>query len=30
MMGVLASTRAGGAAYYYQPAVLDQFKAWIA
>ena len=30
MMGVLASTSAGGAAYYYQPAVIDQFKAWLA
>lgn len=30
MMGVLASTRAGGAAYYYQPTVIDEFKAWLA
>ena len=30
IMGVLASTKAGGAAYYYQPAVIEQFKAWLA
>ena len=30
MMGILASTKAGGAAYYYQPGVIDEFKAWLA
>ena len=30
LMGVLASTRAGGAGYYYQPQVIADFKAWLA
>ena len=28
-MGVLASTSAGGAAYYYQPSVLQEFISWL-
>lgn len=30
MMGVLASTSAGGAAYFYQTSVLAEFKSWLA
>ena len=30
MMGVLASTSAGGASYYYSPEVIGQFRAWLA
>ena len=29
MMGVLASTKAGGANYYYSPKVINEFKEWI-
>ena len=29
MMGVLASTSAGGAAYYYQPSVVQEFISWL-
>jgi hypothetical protein len=29
LMGVLASTNAGGSSYYYTPAVISQFQSWI-
>jgi chitinase len=29
MMGVLASTSAGGAAYYYRPDIIESFKHWL-
>jgi len=29
MMGVLASTSAGGASYYYRPDIIESFKKWI-
>lgn len=30
MMGVLASTSAGGSAYYFSPDIIRQFKSWLA
>jgi chitinase len=29
MMGILASTSAGGASYYFRPEVIDSFKQWL-
>ena len=29
MMGILASTRAGGSNYYFAPKIISQFKKWI-
>jgi chitinase len=30
MMGVLASTSAGGASYYYPPDIITAFRSWLA